>query len=759
MTQPTTAAPNDAGTFTFAGDASLTLAVRTTPSGGRVLAFDAPREGLYQFSLFLEAKDFDWESLYQVLNQYGNVNARTGPWDFRLADAAPLVPSYWIWLDGKRLGLWYAMRVTLEDIEGKRFRGRLAFDVRSPGKHELTLEPFNASAKLPWLSAIIEPDPVDTLDPLPAMTGDARTLPFAKWSDDTFWADCKRKLDTTHAVYREPMARVCEWATKQTEPWAELIAPLIAAHHLEGRAGALDRAIAIVDHWVSRPAWGREREDVYGHNGDIGGGATMRAMAWAYHSLAMHLGDERRKKLLDKLVYQGDAFLTQTLLMRDYWGGSLLQDHGRQAVADLGTAAMHLWGVTSAAERWVSFAVPRLRRALDAAPPDGVIPGSSYYALFMYTHNFMYYRDALLARTGLDIVDHPSLRNVPSYVAKTLHTGLHAMLIAEAGQAPLVGGQALMATLAAKFRDGDAARVHGELLKKPAMEFYHGGQMVGYYLGMLFGFFAYQPEIERNVPLSPPQPRRNVVSYVDAGVAHFRDDDSGAVLAVKCAPWLGYHAYRHAGGPCDRMESTVGAGHFVFLLDGEAILCSPDNGYSLRSITRSCLLVDDHGQIGDAGYPMSIPHLAHRGEEIEAVRWNPRDGSGVIRLGLTRCYPHAAGVAHYTRQFVIPSADVNARSIVVRDHVVLGRPRKLSWLFQHKKSTGCTLEGVIAILGQSRKLRISPTTSVPSLTASVAHTPVVWSYASASGFKPFEHVRYDTSGAVQEIVVDFVLSW
>jgi hypothetical protein len=604
------------------------LSINTNDSGVRTLSFSIESSGLYQLSLFLDASGFDWEVLYQMLDQYGNVNARTGPWDFRLKDAMPLVPAYWVRLDGVKLGLWYAQRVSLEDIQAKRFRGRIAFDVRTAGKHELSLEPFNESARLPWVSAILEPDPEDWIQaPIKPIAG-PEALPAAKWAtadatQSEFWSQARRRLATTHAVYAKPLEQAFDWAMHKAWGTAESIPMLVAAHHLGGRSGTLDKAMSAVRELMAKPAWGRDREDVYGHNGDIGGGSALRCMAWAYHMLGPQMTGEERTKLLAKLVYQGDAFMTQTLLMRDYWGGSLLQDHGRQAVFDLGVAAMHLWGVAPAAERWVGYAIPRLKRALDAAPVDGVIPASSYNSLFLYLHNVQYYRDALLARTGLDIIEHETFRKIPAYVVSMVDERHNSMMTSD-GSSALIGGQATMAALASKFGDADAARVHKLLVEAPPAEFYHGGQVIGYYSGFLAGFFAFDPA-------KTPEPSaagagRKVLHFPDSGIAQFRNDSADSLLAMRCGPWLGYHAHQRAPGPCDRMECSVGAGHFVLYIDGQAVLLTPDTGYKIQSALRSCLLINDQGQLGDTGYPMSIPSMPHRGEEIETVRWDDASG-------------------------------------------------------------------------------------------------------------------------------------
>jgi hypothetical protein len=746
--------------LTLALDDIQHVPVRTEPDGARCVAVNLPRPGLYQLTLVFDGRGFDWESLYQVLDQYGNSGARTGPWDFRLSDAAPLVPAFWVALDGRRLGLWYAQRVSLPDIDARRFRGRMALHVEQPGRHTLTLTPFNESARLPWLSATLEADPEDRLDPLPTMTGNIDALPAARWASTSadlsaFWIEQRRRLAGSHAIYAAALESAFDWALGSAGANPEALAVLLAAHHLGGRAGAIERALETIAAFVAKPAWGREREDVYGHNGDIAGGSALRCLAWALHMFAPQLGDDQRKALLAKLEHQADAFLTQALLMRDYWGGSVLQDHGWQAQFDFGTAALHLWGLTPRAQRWVSYAVPRLKRAIDAAPPDGVIPASSYCSLHLYAHCPMYYRDALLARTGVDLLDEPPLRRLPAFVASVVHDRQRAMLIADQGdKVPLLGGQAMMAALAAKHGDADAAWVHQLLLQATHESFYHGGQLVGHHVGHLWGFFAFDG---KPAPPRPASPRRRLVCYDDSGLVQYRDDDADVVVALRCGPWLGYHAHQRATGPCDRMDWSVGAGHFALFLNGQPMLCTPDAGYCIRSVLRSCLLVDDRGQIGDVGYPMSIPSLPHRGEEIDCTRWDAESGSGLVRLNLTRCYPADCGVVHYTRQFLLAPQ----RRIVVRDEVLLDRPRALSWLFQHKSTQGCVINGHRGVIGASPSLSIRPRVDDEGLPlrATVARTPVVWSYASASGGKPFDHLRYDTARPVATACVDFVLEW
>jgi hypothetical protein len=723
------------------------LPVEEGTDGARTIAFEAA-PGLYQFSLFLDAAKFDWESLYQVLNVHQNVNERTGPWDFELATARPLVPSYWIYLDGRRLGLWYVQRVSLEDVAEKRFRGRFAFDVRSNGSHELKLVPFRPM-EVSWLAARLESDPEDGFEPNLAAVAPPEALPVAAWSRPEFWALQRRKLATTHAAYRAPLQAVFDWVRSGPALNYEAIPVLSAAWHMDGQAAALAKALELVDQTVALPAWGRPAEDVYGHNGDIGGALMLRNMAWAYHMLAAELGPERKARLLKKLAYQGEAFWVQILLMRDYWGGSLLQDHGRKAVHDFGTAAMCLWGVVPEADRWVSYIVPRIRRGLDAAPLDGVIPGSSYYSLAMYTDPIMYYRDHLLARTGLDVAAHPSLRDVPAFILDVADGEGKAMLVTEQDRIPLVGGGLFAETMASRFRDPAAAQLARLIVLHSAESLKLNPGVAA--AGCVWGFLAHDPATQA---LKAPAKKASGLSwYRDSGFAHYRNADTGAALSVKCAPWLGHHAASLATGPCDLMEMLPGNGHFSLFLDGRPMMVSPDAGYSLHSWVRSIMLVDGKGQTGDVGYPMSIPSQPPRGVWIEQVQWDESTGCGQIRLNLKGAYPAELGVTHYTREFRVEPA----RRIVCRDYVVLAKPRKLAWLFQFREDEGGELAGLEATIGKERPLRLSPAAPGLKLSACIEQTKVVYSYSSA--FKRFKHVRYETAKKVAVAAADFIFNW
>jgi hypothetical protein len=753
----------------LAGEA-VPAAVCGGVDGKRVLTF-AAAPGLYQLSVILDAREMDWDELYVNLDLFHNQNARTGPWDFDiLHQNAPLVPSYWVCLDGRRLGLWYMQRVSLPDIAAKQFRGRMAFHVEAAGTHTLEFAPYR---ELPvhWRSAKLEPDPEDTLDRRVFDLADwERRAPAARWADPRFWADLRGKLETTHTAFREPLASLFRWLHVKVTPEArrtappgtwgfasaldayhpEDILPLLAERGLTGRDAALAEALGAVDDAVALPHWGNPREGAYGCDGDMNAAHMLRALAWAWHALQPELGDERRERLRAKLRLQGTRFFNLCLLQRDYWGGSILQDHGKISLAAFGAAAIHLLGVVPEAALWTAYAIPRIRRSLDAMPTDGRIPPSSYDSPILYLDNPTFYRDALLALTGLDILDDPKFRAVVDYLAEAASGFTEAELIRRQGQSLLLGGAHFLGYMAAKHRDTRAAWLQALRLRVPEFAFGHGTQQHGYYHGLLWAFLTYDPGVPSVPPASAGPALRH---FPDSGVVRYRDAAQDLELALQCGPWCGFNAYRIARGPCDRMEILSGSGHFTVASRGKTVLVTPDGGYRLRYHTRNLLLVDDQGPQGDTGYPMSIPSYTDRGEEIEQAHWDPEAGTGRVRLNLAPAYPAELGIALYTREFLLEPG----RPIVVRDHIVLAQPRRLAWHFHGLRDKGVTLCGPLTCrLGSDPALHILARPLGFALQAGVHPTEVVYGYSSA--FQSFDHVRFETAETVECALVDFVLT-
>lgn len=756
-----------------------TLPLPPTPGEPFVVSFDAA-PGLYQFTAVLDAGDFNWEQLYETLDKFHNHNVRTGPWDFSINHGAiPLVPSYWVFVNEHRIGLWFFERVSLEDMAARRMRGRMAFYAEGPTT--VRFEPFQRGAGatkpsledvghqwyqptptaaidapppvdahrldwsgLHWRSASLEVDPEDALEPLPAGLRDARFSPAAQWQREAFWAQLRAALQDTHACYREPLARTAAWFMKGEVPGPDDIVSLLTIGRLGLWSDALPTALATLDRLIAMPAWGNPNPEGYSHNGDMNAAGALRALAWAYHALEPDLGPARRDLLLAKLQAHGDLFFNLALLNRDYWGGSLVQDHGWRSLFAFGTAALHLFGVLPAAERWVRYAIPRLQRALDAMPRDGVIPPSSHESLSLYMDAVTHYRDALLAQVDADLFDQPPFRPIIDYLITILdekRLALHRSKVS-----PFAEGAHFLNRMASKFGDGRAAYLHRLVLKRADPSNRHP-------VSVAHGLLAYDPAVALAAALPKARP---LTHFTDGARVVYRDDASDTVLVVSCGPASGYHADQHTTCPCDRLGLAPGAGHFTLTVRGVPLLVTPDGGYRLHSVLRSCLLIDDEGQYGDVGYPMSIPSWRERGQRIEQARWVDAAGSGFVRLNLQPAYPDAIGLAGYTRDFLLGPGP----TLIMRDRVTLDSPRRLSWLFHGPREVGVSVtEGVTGRIGDGPTLSIQPSAVDVALQAQVQETPVVWAYTSSSAFKPFDHIRYDTVGRLTTLCIDFVLTW
>ncbi|HEY3416758.1 MAG TPA: hypothetical protein VGM23_07735 [Armatimonadota bacterium] len=732
------------------------------------LAFTAS-PGLYQFSIVVDATDFDWDELYVNLELFHNKGQRTGPWDFDiLHNNAPLVPSYWVSLDGRKIGLWYCQRVTLEDMAEKRFRGNMAFYIGEAGEHELTFDPYRA-IPIRWLSATLGPDPEDTLDPRTFdLTGWEERAPAARWADPAYWADLREKLATTHALYRDPLRRTFEWIRRKGgEHYAappttwnmdrtrgnyhpEDILPLLAMHYLEGEKEAIPLALHIVDEAIAAPHWGNPNEDGYGCDGDMGAAKMLRALSWAYHALRDYLGDERRERLVKKLRLQGQRFFNLVLLHRDYWGGSVIQDHGKISLAAFAAGIPHLLGVLPEAHLWTAYAIRRVGRNLRALPLDGAIPASSYYNHYLYLDEPTFYRETLLALTGEDLFDQGPFREVIDYTINVLREQDHNMLVGPLGKIDFIGANAFFNRMATKYADGKAAYLQQRLLETPEIAFFHTTQEQAYYHGALRGFFTYDPSV-------PPVDRRPAIKplqfYEDSGLAHYRDPQDDVTLSVRSGPWCGYNAYRHVTCPCDRMESLQGVGHFMVAVGNTPLLVSPDAGYRLKWDTRSVLLIDGEGPHGDTGYPMSIPAFPDLGDEIQFTRWDEQAKTGWIRLNLAPAYPEAMGMAVYTRDFLIEPG-----RIILRDQVVLSRPHSLQWRFQGAEENGVTLETPLTCrFGSLPAVRVEARPAGVELQTTIAPTEVIYAYSSS--FKTFLHAAYTSAAPAAAATVDYVITW
>lgn len=716
--------------------------------GGWALSFDAP-DGLFQLSIVVDASKFDWESLYHDID-----GVRTGPWDFDEHNHnRPLVPSYRVTIDGRYVGIWFFQRVSIDDIAAKRFRGRMACWLQGSGQHTISLVPFS-DCETPWLSATLEPDPEDQLKPLPShLTSASQASPYARWRDMAYWQDVRAQLTGPLSRFRSVFEQSIAAIETRKDERGHALPLLIVAYRYTERPALREMIADRVDQILAMSAYGNPDPEGYSYNCDFDAAKTLHSLCIALLAVPEVLGEVRMQRVRDRLVQQGEIFLELMLLNRDYWGGSVIQDHGWISAFTFASFALNLYGLLPEAERWLRYALPRAERGLDAMPRDGFLPTGSYNSPWQHSDPIALYRESRVAMVGDDPYDRPEVRafvdglwhQLMDYDGQQILPGLvHEPL-------PLVAGGMMYAGLARKYNDPRAQWIADQSVLTPAVDFYHPYMRHAHDETCILLPLLCDPQI--TPAATTDRQSKALLHYQDSAVALYRDDRQGVQLSMQVGPSSGYHAYERAQGPCDRLaiSPTPGDGHFTLTVGGKPLLATPDSGYRLSSSIRTCLLVDDCGQYGDIGYPMSIPSFAYQGQHIESVQQDPVSGVGDIKLNLQPSYPENLGVAAYTRAFYIAE-----NKITVQDHVALSRPAKLSWLFQTKDALGITWESQNAVIG--RKLRITPQSPI-ALHHATHDSPVVYTYASTSGFAKFIHARYDTQKPIDDVTISFEFTW
>jgi hypothetical protein len=318
----------------------------------------------------------------------------------------------------------------------------------------------------------------------------------------------------------------------------------------------------------------------------------------------------------------------------------------------------------------------------------------------------------------------------------------------------LLGPAMFLARAAIKYPNSPAAWLHRQMLRALDLESVRSHLSTSSAHGLLWGFLASEPQGTAKEECGYTPALRGLSHFEDSGMVHFSDPDTGLNLSLQCGPPNGYRAYRNARGPCDRLAVAPRAGHFEVCIGKTPLLASPLGGYRLRTFLGNVMLVDGQGQLDDIGYPMSIPSWRDHGAEITLATWCEATQTGLVRMDLEPAYPSELGIALYLRDIVFESR----QRIVVRDQVVLTKPRSLAWLFHARSDVGIKHEkGLRYRFGSVPCLFLEPRAFGTALTADVAQTDVVYSYTT---FRPtFEHVSYDTTEKTDSVSIDFTITW
>lgn len=688
--------------------------------------------GLWQVTLLARGTREQWEALYFPLWHYGNSGERTGPWDFSLdpeRKGTPLLPAFWVYLNGRKLGLWFFQRPTPADIEARLFRGRLAFLMQETGTCELRLERYRPEC-VDWLGGWLEPDPEDQFLAATGLPETPRREPPARaWAREAYWQERRNALGHGLARFRQPLEAAFEAVrlpmghdfirhangrvvTKDIAGPNDLRL-LFAAWKITGGDMWRRRLMEELEPYLDLPHWSGKAEDIYGYGGDYAVAHAFRVLAGLLKPLREVLDAQAHARLKACLLGVGNRFLECALLMRDYWGGSVLQDHGIKSVMAFTAGALALRGEFEAAERWLCWALPRMERVLAAVPRDG-IPPSSYQSLRLYTAELLNAREELLAWTGRDLLHEEPWRRLPDSLEPAWH---HPTV----SPWQVDGGHPFLSALAEEFGDPRAQAWEESLLSR--LETVYGSRILASAVLESFLVRTEHPPVEARAADARP-----LYWLRDSGWVACLTPRTQWGLVVRAGPVGGYHAFAHASGPCDRLGGPPTEGHFRLARRGRPLFASPASPYFLHSGTGSILSINGRGQVGDIGYPMSLPAWNGPWGEIRLAQWEPREGRARIVVDLSRVYPPECGLLAYTREWVLEETSDSLRII---DRLALAHPAELTWRFQlaPEVDSEChEAEARLLLAGERFRFRAVPPERLSSWT--IAATRQIHSYTS-----------------------------
>ena len=725
------------------------LPVAATDAGG--LSFEVElTPGIYRVSVLFDAARFNWERLYIPMDRFGNTGQRTGPWDFDFEGARPLTPAWWVAVDGQRIGLVCSPRPSPGELRRRRLRLNFCFEVRRAGRTRVEMSPY-ALHDLTWLSFQIAPAveqaPADVSLPTPVSDASlaghqARRQVWRRWKDT---------IDAPASRYAALVPRAIEAAKTPFARASEALQMLAFAHLAYGDDEARRLLVDGVRRFVEMPHWGNPRPDGYGHDADMSAAAIIDPLSFVYHWAADALeAAGLREPLRDKLRLQMQRFYDLLLLWEDYWGGSLLQDHGHRSVGRFGAAAANMLGTLDEAPHWFAFAVHRMQRVLDALPNDGGMPFTSYIKVQLYVDDMATWRDALRHATGRDIFERPLFAQVIDFVVNRLdETTMDVMCaISRGDRKDFDGGWGFFNAIAECVGDRRAARLTELLVERHL----RGGPVPLRPVTTLLAAIGHESGVEP-APLAPePFDVR-----LDTGMINYRPTGRGVNVSMRCVAPPAISSHYRTFCPCDRAVEAPLEGHFTVSVAGRTLLLTAEGGYRQHSRLGCVLLIDGAGPFGgDDEYPMGSFDTTFRGACIEAARHDPADGTAYVRMRLDPAYPREAQLVRYYREFLL-----RPDGMLCRDRVVSTAEHEYGWYFHTYASRSIDPgdDNAVRITDGDASLVLQARALESPVAVDRGVTEVVWSYSNENHDETFAHLHYRTTKPCRVLTAEFEVTW
>lgn len=718
--------------------------------------------GIYRLSGHVDMSQFDFDRLYYPMDKFNNKGQITGPWDFDLrSHNEPLVPAWWLWINDERLGLACTQRPGTEQLGTKVLQLSNCFEVRQAGEVRIRLEPYKSAVDVELiqlqLTAASEQEPTSlSIDGDVTNGSHARHLfvdgAFDRWKQTIEADENLRKLFPRMLAAAKKISGHGTPVLTGGKPQlgAEALPLLAFAHHAYGDEDALGCILRIVKGQVEREVWGNPYEDGYSHNCDMVAAEVIEPLSFVYHWAAEPLKKAGlHEALRDKLEFQMKRFFTLLLLWENYWGGSLLQDHGHRSAGRFGVAAINMLGVLEDAPRWAGFIANRMSRVLSALPIDGGMPFTSYMHIHLYMDDMLTWRDAYQHLSGEDIFDDKLFESLVGFVVNRLHEPSMRLFtaVSRGDRKDFYAGWGFFNAIAALHGDGCAKRMTQLLVDRYLEQENIPIRPVSTFLAMVNHQSDVQP-----VALSP-QP---FDVRADSGSTNYRLTRPDVNVSIRCAAPPAISAYYKSFCPCDRIIDAQLEGHFTVAVNGRMLLLTAEGGYRMRASLGSVLHIDGKGAWGDADHPMGACNAVFRGQYIEASRYDEATGNAYLRLRLDPAYPREAKLIRYHREFFLRPDGLRCR-----DLVICQEPHEYSWHFQTYADHQIESLGNQAyrVTERDASLTLTGRAVQTQLVDQVADTDVVWAYGNENDDRAFRHIHYVTQEHVGNLTAEFDVAW
>ena len=402
-----------------------------------------------------------------------------------------------------------------------------------------------------------------------------------------------------------PPAKASDCANDQSmQQWAWWrLGTLAFAYVATGEDSYGDRAKDWVLTFCDYEDWGAGQS----RNQSMGVGNMLSGVALAYDLCYDRFTSEEQaivkaklNRQIREMIYSGFEDPTTD----GYWKQDYQNNHRHHRLCGILLASLAIYDEVPEAAKYAEYAAADCRKVLNSLPSDGSSHESPGYMAFGYSYVIRAF-SALKHCTGIDLFDHPGIRNMPYFRAHMLTPGFKGVFNYGDGGGGAYYFNHYLWKCAAIHRDGVA-----QALMKRAYDAAPGS--FSYYgWDLLFHDPTLEPSSLDDLPTWRYFPDLEVATYRSSW-----DDPNALGVFFKCSPYGGHRLNEvmaeEGRGWVNVAHDHPDANHFMIFANGQ--MWATDNGKKKLAASHNVLMVDGKGQAHrGSGWSQPIPGMADMG--------------------------------------------------------------------------------------------------------------------------------------------------